>query len=364
MAQRRPTPRAAPRGKVAAKKAPAAKKATAIAKKVPAVAKKVLAAVKKAVPGKKQAAAKAPAAKAPAAKALVTKAPAAKRAAPAKKEALGPKSSSPRGEKLARAVSAAAGTAPGKGARGTKPPASPDTLEAKPSPMPPAAPRGEKLAEAVNAAAGQRSDTPEPPEKVPAEPATPAASTKGKRMKAVQALPPTEDALADASAPMGRAVVDPPSTTPPASEPAPAESASSTEPAPAPKRGKAAARRAEPEASTEQARPPAEPTRPAGPPAETQYLVLTGGSPFLRAIGYVQRTGGEPLPDFSNLTVAKMASPPLPTEPGTYEFRFRVRNGIGDFKLAQRNEKGTTKNVHSYEVDPKDAPQTWRFTIP
>jgi hypothetical protein len=109
---------------------------------------------------------------------------------------------------------------------------------------------------------------------------------------------------------------------------------------------------------------PAEPKRPTAPPAEPQSLVLTGGSPFLRAIGYIQRAGGEPLPDFSNLTVAKMASPPLPTEPGTYEFRFRVRNGTGDFKLAQRNEKGATKNAHSYEVDPKDAPQTWRFTIP
>ncbi len=109
---------------------------------------------------------------------------------------------------------------------------------------------------------------------------------------------------------------------------------------------------------------PSESARAAGPPAEPQYLVLTGGSPFLRAIGYIQRAGGEPLPDFSNLTVAKMASPPLPTEPGTYEFRFRVRNGTGDFKLAQRNEQGTTKNAHSYGVDPKDTPQTWRFTIP
>lgn len=264
MAQRRPTPRASPRGKVAAKKAPAAKKATALVKKVPAVAKKVLAAAKKAVPGTKRAATRAPAAKTPA-----KKAPAAKRAVRAEQEALGPKSASPRGEKLAQAVSAAAGTAPRKGARGMKPPASPDTQEAKPSPMPPAAPRGEKLAEAVQAAAS----------------------------------PDSESA-------------------------------------------------------------PAEPARPAGPPAETQYLVLTGGSPFLRAIGYVQRAGGEPLPDFGNLTVAKMASPALPTEPGTYEFRFRVRNGTGDFKLAQRNEKGATKNSHSYEVDPKDAPQTWRFTIP
>jgi hypothetical protein len=59
-----------------------------------------------------------------------------------------------------------------------------------------------------------------------------------------------------------------------------------------------------------------------------------------------------------------MVSPPLPAEPGTYEFRFHVRNGTGDFKLAQRNEKGTTKNAHSYEVDPKDALQTWRFSIP
>jgi hypothetical protein len=170
--------------------------------------------------------------------------------------------------------------------------------------MPPAAPRGEKLAEAVNAAAS------------------------------------------------------------PDSEPAPAESASSTEPAPQPERGKGAARKARPEASAEDASAPAEPTRPAGPQAEPQYLVLSGGSPFLRAIGYIQRAEGEPLPDFGNLTVAKMTSPPLPTEPGTYEFRFRVRNGTGDFKLAQRNEKGATKNSHSYEVDPKDAPQTWRFTIP
>jgi hypothetical protein len=183
-------------------------------------------------------------------------------------------------------------------------------------------------------------------------------------MKAVKALPPTEDALADASAPMGRPVVDPGSNVPPGSEPVLAESASSTEPAPVPKRGKGGARKAEPEASAEEASAPAEPTRPAGPPAEPQYLVLTGGSPFLRAIGYIQRAGGEPLPDFSNLTVTRMASPPLPTDPGTYEFRFRVRNGTGDFKLSQRNEKGATKHVHSYEVDPKDTLQTWRFTIP
>jgi hypothetical protein len=265
LAQRRPTPRALPRGKAAAKKAPAAKKATAIAKKVPAAAKKVLAAAKKAVPGKKRAATRAP----------VTKAPAAKRAATAKKGAAGPKSASPRGEKLARAVSAAAGAAPRKDKSETKPPASPDTLEAKPAPMPPAAPRGEKLAGAVHAAAAQSPDTPKPPGDAPAELA-----------------------------------------------------------------------------------------RPAGPSAGLQYLVLTGGSPFLRAIGYIQRAGGEPLPDFINLSVAKMASLPLPTEPGTYEFRFHVRNGTGDFKLAQRNEKGATKNVHSYEVDPKDSPQTWRFTIP
>jgi hypothetical protein len=354
LAQRRPTPRAPHRGKVAAKKTPAAKKATALAKKVPAVAKKMLATAKKAVPGRKRAATRTPA----------TKAPAAKRAPTVKKETLGPKSASPRGEKLARAVSAAAGSAPQKGTRETKPPASPDTLEAKPAPMPPSAPRGEKLAGAVHAAAGQPPDTPELPEGAPAEPTTPAASAKGKRAKAMKALPPMEDTLANASAPMGRLVVDLGSNTPPASEPTPAKSASSTEPAPEPKRGKGAARKAEPEASAEETSASAEPARPAGPPAEPQYLVLTGGSPFLRAIGYIQRAGGEPLPDFSNITVAKMASPPLPTEPGTYEFRFRIRNGTGDFKLAQRNAKGATKNVHSYEVDPKDTPQTWRFTIP
>ncbi|RKH37444.1 hypothetical protein, partial [Corallococcus sicarius] len=100
------------------------------------------------------------------------------------------------------------------------------------------------------------------------------------------------------------------------------------------------------------------------PAAETQYLVLTGGSPFLRAIGFVRRADGEPLAGFVNLSVSKMATLTLPTEPGQYEFRFQTRNGTGDFKLAQRTERGSPKNVRDFEMEASGAIQTYRFSIP
>ncbi|HLL85616.1 MAG TPA: hypothetical protein VK420_23290, partial [Longimicrobium sp.] len=109
-------------------------------------------------------------------------------------------------------------------------------------------------------------------------------------------------------------------------------------------------------------RPPA-PARTPGPTVAQQYLVLTGGSPFLRAIGFIQHEGGEPLQGFRDVTVTKMASPPLPTEAGTYEFRFKVRNDTGDFDLTQRAENGTTSNKKRFEVSGTDALQTYRFTL-
>ncbi|WP_158623965.1 hypothetical protein, partial [Corallococcus llansteffanensis] len=100
------------------------------------------------------------------------------------------------------------------------------------------------------------------------------------------------------------------------------------------------------------------------PAAEPQYLVMTGGSPFLRAIGFVRRADGEALPGFVNLSVSKMATLTLPTEPGQYEFRFQTRNGTGDFKLAQRTENGSPRNVRDFEMEASGAVQTYRFSIP
>ncbi|MBN8233280.1 hypothetical protein JYK02_37770 [Corallococcus macrosporus] len=119
------------------------------------------------------------------------------------------------------------------------------------------------------------------------------------------------------------------------------------------------------------ARPPEEPA-PAAPSApakpartvEPQYLILTGGSPFLRAIGSVRRPEGEPLPGFGNLAVTKMSAAPLPIEPGQYEFRFQASNGTGDFKLAQRSENGAPRNVRDFEMASSGGFQVYRFSIP
>ncbi|NNB99227.1 hypothetical protein HJC10_36185, partial [Corallococcus exiguus] len=105
---------------------------------------------------------------------------------------------------------------------------------------------------------------------------------------------------------------------------------------------------------------PAKPARTADP----QYLILTGGSPFLRAIGSVRRPDGETLPGFANLAVTKMSAAPLPTEPGSYEFRFQASNGTGDFKLAQRSETGAPRNVRDFEMASSGGFQLYRFTIP
>lgn len=112
----------------------------------------------------------------------------------------------------------------------------------------------------------------------------------------------------------------------------------------------------------------AEPTAraPAAPAVavEPQELVMSGGSPFIRTLGYIQRSGGEPLPGFESVVATKMLSPALPNEPGSYEYRFKVRNGTGDFDLMQRTSKGATKNKRRYAPDPSDAFQTYAFSIP
>ncbi|RKH95749.1 hypothetical protein D7Y04_32605 [Corallococcus sp. AB038B] len=135
--------------------------------------------------------------------------------------------------------------------------------------------------------------------------------------------------------------------------------APSEEPASKSKRGaKGAARPAEEPTPAPSA--PAKPARTADP----QYLILTGGSPFLRAIGSVRRPDGETLPGFANLAVTKMSAAPLPTEPGSYEFRFQASNGTGDFKLAQRSETGAPRNVRDFEMASSGGFQLYRFTIP
>ncbi|RKH57787.1 hypothetical protein, partial [Corallococcus aberystwythensis] len=108
---------------------------------------------------------------------------------------------------------------------------------------------------------------------------------------------------------------------------------------------------------------PSAPSKPART-ADPQYLILTGGSPFLRAIGSVRRPEGEPLPGFGNLAVTKMSAALLPTEPGSYEFRFQASNGTGDFKLAQRSENGAPRNVRDFEMASSGGFQVYRFTIP
>ncbi|MBE4751719.1 hypothetical protein G4177_26460 [Corallococcus sp. ZKHCc1 1396] len=148
-----------------------------------------------------------------------------------------------------------------------------------------------------------------------------------------------------------------------------APSAASGEASPAPstakakRAGKNAARPALEEPGEPEA-PAPETAKPSRPAADPQYLVLTGGSPFLRAIGFVRRADGEPLPGFVNLSVSKMATLTLPTEPGHYEFRFQTRNGNGDFKLAQRTERGSPRNVRDFEMEPSGVVQTYRFSIP
>ncbi|WP_404369411.1 hypothetical protein ACIHQR_06580 [Corallococcus coralloides] len=134
--------------------------------------------------------------------------------------------------------------------------------------------------------------------------------------------------------------------------------APSEEPASKSKRGaKGAARPSEEPTPAPSA--PAKPARTADP----QYLILTGGSPFLRAIGSVRRPDGETLPGFANLAVTKMSAAPLPTEPGAYEFRFQASNGTGDFKLAQRSETGAPRNVRDFEMASSGGFQLYRFTI-
>lgn len=145
---------------------------------------------------------------------------------------------------------------------------------------------------------------------------------------------------------------------------APVAASSETPPTPAKSKraGKGAARAPseeprEPEAAASPG--PAKPARTTDP----QYLILTGGSPFLRAIGSVRRADGEPLPGFVNLTVTKMSALMLPTEPGAYEFRFQASNGTGDFKLAQRSETGAPRNVRDFEMASSGGFQLYRFTI-
>ena len=91
---------------------------------------------------------------------------------------------------------------------------------------------------------------------------------------------------------------------------------------------------------------------------------MSGGSPFIRTLGYIQRAGGEPLPGFESVVVTKMLSLPLPTEPGTYAYQFKVRNGTGEFELMQRAPRGATKNKRKYAPDPSDAFQAYTFSIP
>jgi hypothetical protein len=98
--------------------------------------------------------------------------------------------------------------------------------------------------------------------------------------------------------------------------------------------------------------------------AEAQDLVMSGGSPFLRTVGVLVRASGEPVPGGESVVVTKMLSQPLPTEPGTYEYRFRVRNGTGECELMQRTVQGAVKNKRRYAPDPNDAIQTYAFSIP
>ncbi|CAM4519720.1 hypothetical protein COEX109129_39105 [Corallococcus exiguus] len=78
----------------------------------------------------------------------------------------------------------------------------------------------------------------------------------------------------------------------------------------------------------------------------------------------MRRPDGETLPGFANLAVTKMSAAPLPTEPGSYEFRFQASNGTGDFKLAQRSETGASRNVRDFEMASSGGFQLYRFTIP
>lgn len=91
---------------------------------------------------------------------------------------------------------------------------------------------------------------------------------------------------------------------------------------------------------------------------------MSGGSPFLRTLGTLQRASGEPLPGFESVVVTKMLSHPLPTEPGAYEYRFRLRNGTGECELMQRTPQGAVKNKRKYAPDPNDAIQSYAFSIP
>ncbi|NOK14203.1 hypothetical protein [Corallococcus exercitus] len=208
------------------------------------------------------------------------------------------------------------------------------------------------------------------PSESASEPATPTAqaetgSSDAAPASTVEGTPPTTEA-ASTEAPSRKApgrgakrktseaeAAPAEPTAAPAEPPAPP--ASSEEPS---SKSKRAARTTE-----EPAPAPSAPAKPART-VEPQYLILTGGSPFLRAIGSVRRPEGEPLPGFGNLAVTKMSAAPLPTEPGQYEFRFQASNGTGDFKLAQRSENGAPRNVRDFEMASSGGFQSYRFSIP
>jgi hypothetical protein len=178
---------------------------------------------------------------------------------------------------------------------------------------------------------------------------------------ASEAAPAPEPASEHLSSTLGHtAAIPPPEASEAIAPAAPAEETASAPPVVA--KAKRARRESSGDAPATAAATEAAPATAA--PAEPQELVLTGGSPFLRVIGFVQQSGGVPLSGFGNVAVSKMSTLPLPTEPGSYEFRFQVRNGTGSFKLAQRNERGTTKNAREFEMDPSGTTQVYRFNIP
>jgi hypothetical protein len=189
---------------------------------------------------------------------------------------------------------------------------------------------------------------------------------------AARAAPAPEQAEAPTDVPAVAPTEAPAETRPAEAEareaqPAAPEPPAPEQPAAAPRKGKAKAAPSHARAPEPPAEPaPRAPAAPAAPAAavETQDVVMTGGSPFIRTLGFIQRAGGEPLPGLENVVVSKMLSHPLPTEPGTYEYRFTVRNGTGEFELMQRTPQGAVKNKRKFAPDPSAAFQAYTFSIP